>query len=139
MPIPIYKAPVLDLDVKSTIEIPLTRTIGAGAQDTRVSGMITYPFRIIQTKMFFGRNARNLIQYYWLYSSENSESTTGIPSGKNIYTKLTPLVYFIGEAEIKTINSQIDVLDKDQYIKLHIVNGLGVAYDGSGTITIQEL
>jgi len=139
MPIPIYKAPVLNLESKRIVEIPFTGTVGANAQITLVSNMITYPFRVTQARMIFDRNARNLIRHYWLHSGEREESTTGLPSGDNIYSRETSLGYFIGQATVRIANSSIDVLEGKRFIKLHTVSTLGVAYNISASITIQEI
>lgn len=138
MPIPIYRAPKLDLEGKYTIEIPFSASVGANTQLTLVSKRITYPFRILQTKMIFDRNARNLVQHYWLHSGEDGVSITGVPSGDNIYGAETPLGYIIGEATVRIISSMIDIDERNRFIKLHTVNGLGVAYYINCSIIIQE-
>lgn len=139
MPIPIFKAPVLDLESVKVVEIPFSGLVGAGAQLTLVSNMITYPFRILQCKMVFDRNARNLVHHYWLYAGDREGSTTGVPSGDNIYQKETPLGYFLGESLVRTVNSAIDILEVRRFIKLHTVNGLAVGYYINASITIQEI
>ena len=139
MPIPRYKAPKLDLRGKRTVEIPFNRSIPAGGQDTLLSNMIGYPFRILQTKMTFDRNARNLVQFIWLLSTDTATSTVGIPSGDNVFSKYTTLGIFIGESIVKILNSAIDVDSRNMYIKLHVINGLGVAYNVSCSMIIQEL
>lgn len=139
MRIPRYVAPKLDLERKRTVEIPFNGTIPAGGQNALLSNMIAYPFRILQTKMTFDRNARNLIQYIWLLSPDTDASTTAVSSGTNIFGKDTTLGIFIGETIEKILNSSIEVLERNMYIKLHIINGLAVPYNVSCSMIIQEI
>jgi len=134
-----YVAPKFELLTKRTVEIPFTSIINTLTHLTLVSGMIPYPFRILQCKMIFTDDANNLVQHAWLTSGNISVSTTGLPSGDNIFGVESPTAVFIGKGIIRRVNTNIEFISPRLYIKLYTYNGLGYAYRINCSIIIQEL
>lgn len=134
-----YVAPKFTLISKRIAELPFVGTIGAATWLTILTSPISYPFRIVQAKMTFTHEARNLVQYSWLISKNAGTSVTGYPSGDNIFAKETPTAYFIGNAIEKVINCNAEVPDKSTIIKLCTHNLNPYAYYINCTLMVQEM
>ena len=140
MAYPIFNTPEIQYPTKRQITIPLAQAVlNAGAQNTLVSSLIPFPFRIVQVKMFFSFTTNNLVRYYWLVSSSNDISTTGVPSGDNPFSGVGTLPYFVGEGIMrKEVCSYEDKAGR-KYVKLHTLNGSLVAQPINASVVVQEL
>lgn len=134
-----FKAPTFEMVAKRVAELPFSGPIAAGAMLSLVSGMITYPFRITRVKMIFTEDANNWIVHEWYVSANRSVSTTGRPSGVNIFGRESPVSSFIGKAIIRKVQCSIEVREGRQYIKLYTNNTGPYLYQINGTITIEEI
>lgn len=140
MAYPIFKTPEIQYPTKEQVVIPLAQDVLAiGAQNTLISSRIAVPFRIVQVKMFFSFTTANLLRYYWLVSTDNIPSTTGIPSGDNPFSGVGTLPYFVGEGIMRKELCAYKDVDGRKYIKLHAVNNSPVAQPINASVTIQRL
>ena len=139
MSIPQYKAPELELALKKILEIPFASAIAAGAHLSLVSGRIEFPFRVTGAKMVFTDDANNWIQHRWYVSANRSVSTTGTPSGDNIFSPKSPSAYFSGKGLIRRVYANREYPAIGLYIKLYTFNNSPYAYNISASITIQEM
>ena len=135
-----YRAPKFELSDKRQVELNFEGLVGAGAWLTFVPcPRIPYPFRVVLAKMVFTNEANNLVRVYWLTSTDDNPSTTGIPTGDNIFRKENPIQYFVGKAIIKRINANVEIPERNMFIKCHINNTLPYAYRVNNSLVIQEL
>ena len=134
-----FKAPRFEMVGKRVAELPFSGTIAAGGFLTIVSSMITYKFRILKVKMIFTEDANNWIVHEWLISGNRSTSTTGRPSGTNIFGRESPVSSFAGKAIVRNIACSIEVREERNYIKLYTRSTSPYAYFVNGTITIEEI
>jgi len=134
-----YLAPKFSLVSKRMSELPFVSSIGASTWLTIITSPIAYPFRIIQAKMTFTDEARNLVQHSWFTSRNASVSTTTYPSGDNLFGKEMTIAYFIGKAIEKVVNCNIEITDVPSYIKMCTRNLNPYTYLINCTLTIVEM
>ena len=135
----VFKAPKLKLEPTVLAEIPFEGAVPAGGYLTLVSGLIPHKYRVIRAKMFFTAAAANLVRHRWFVSRNRSAPTTGWPTDTNLYGRLSPTATFVGQSLIRQVTANIGVLEEGTYLKLATFNGLGVAYQANGSITIEEI
>jgi len=134
-----YRAPKIEAFVRREIEIPMSAAIAAASQGTIVTGLITFPFKVVKVKMYFRNDAANLVRCYWLVSESSTGSTTGIPPGDNLFKESVPLPYFVGEDEIREVLCYYEDEDGNKHIKLHVDNAHTIAQEVQATVTIRRL
>jgi len=139
MSTPGFKAPTLDLKPTLLAEIPFEGTVAAGGYLTLVSGYIPHKYRVIRAKMFFTNVAANLVRHRWYVSRTTMAPATEWPNDTNLYGRLSPTATFIGQSLIRQVTTNVEVLEEGTYLKLATFNGLGVAYQANGSITIEEI
>lgn len=139
MSIPIFRPPDFRLLTKRTVEIPFAGAVAGTSWLTLVTNRITYPFRILRAKMVFGQNANNLVQHYWLISTNSSTSITGVPSGDNIFSREAPVGYFAGHLTVRIADANLEYRETGLYVKLVTYNGNAAAYNLDCSLVIQEL
>lgn len=133
------RPPKLTLEPKRMFEIPFSGNVLAATQLTLLSGVIPFQFVVKGVTMVFNAEAMNQIRHYWLYGTDDVGSTTGVPSGVNIFSALTPVGYFTGHATIRKVDANILIPLSNARIKLHTDNLMNSAYDIVGSIKIQEV
>lgn len=124
---------------KRQVEINFNGTLATGAFLSVVAGPITYRFRIIQVKMIFTDDANNLVEHGWFISSNAGVSTTGFPSGDNIFSVESPATLFVGKHIVRIANTNVKIDEINRYIKLYTHNTCGTVYAFNCAIVIQEL
>lgn len=134
-----YQVPPIEFVPKRSWDIPMSGTVPGFSQATIVSGKITFPFRITRVRMWFRNDAAYSVLLYWLVSPNSTGSTTGIPSGDNIFAYAAPVPYFAAEDTVIEALSNYEDPDGNKYLKLHAVNGLAVLMDVLGIATVEEL
>lgn len=139
MSLSIPVTPTAKLKPRRRAELNFSGTVGAGTHLTIVSSAIPYGFRVKEAKMIFTVDANNNIRHYWLVSSEPSESTTGVPSGDNIFARENRQSYFIGKSFIRKAVTSLSYPDAPLYIKCHTWNQGAYPYVINCAINIEEL
>jgi len=134
-----FKAPTLDLKPTILAEIPFEGAVLAGGYLTLVSGYIPYKYRVIRAKMFFTAAASNLVRHRWYVGRSPNAPTGDWPTDTNLYGRLSPTATFIGWSLVRQVTTNVEVLEEGTYIKFATLNGLGVAYQANGSITIEEI
>jgi len=124
---------------KRQVELNFSGTIVNGAFNSVVAGPIPYKFRILLAKMIFTDDANNLVEHGWYISANNSVSTTGPPSGDNVFGRENPTQLFIGDNLIRVANCNVVVDQVNMYIKLYVHNTCGATYTFNCAMIIQEL
>jgi len=117
-----YKAPELVLSAKRMYELPFQAIVNAASQLTIVSGLITFKFKVIQVKMFFGNDHINNVWHYWLIGRNSGGSTTTVPPDDNMFGLMSPIALFVGHNEVITAYPDFSWTEERGYIKLHINN-----------------
>ena len=140
MAYPVFNTPEIQYPTKKQIVIPLAQAVlNAGAQQTLVSSLITFPFRIVQVKMFFSFTTQSLVRYYWLVSSSNDISNAGLPSGDNPFSGFGTLPYFVGEGIMRKEPCAYEDNVGKKYVKLHVQNNSPIAQPINASVVVQEL
>lgn len=137
--LPPFQVPPLKLEPKRQAEIPFRGTVGAGVFLTLVSGLISYPFRIIQVKMIFTDVANHLVEHRWFVDTNINQPTTGFPTGQNLFSRESPSAGFRGKALIRVVPCNLEFPDGDLRIILGTQNLSNYAYIFDCSCTIQEL
>ncbi|GAI65735.1 unnamed protein product [marine sediment metagenome] len=139
MDTPRFKAPKLELKPTILAEIPFEGAVAGGGYLTLVSGYIPHRYRVIRAKMFFTAAAANLVQHRWYVSRDSTAPPAAWPMDTNLYGRLSPTATFVGLSLIRQVAANIEVLEEGTYLKFSTFNGLGVAYQANGSITIEEM
>jgi len=134
-----FKAPKIEMFIKRAYEIPFSALVAATSQQTIVSGLISFKFRVTLVKMIFDTDHVNSVLYYWLIGRNNQGSTTGLPEGDNIFREIVPVNFFVGNGETRTLQPNVAWEEDKGYLKLHINNLNTYAVTVKATIGIQEL
>jgi len=131
--------PKLDLKGKKTLELPFMANILANTWLQLNSSRIMYPFRILGAKMIFDERANYNIDHYWILSPNRSESTTGVASGTNIFSRELETGYIRGSSRVRHIETVLEVAGGNVYIILSTENRNPWAYDIDASLIIQEI
>lgn len=133
-----YKAPTFEEVAKRLLTIPITSPIPATTHLTIVVGPITFRYRVLEGEMIFRNDAMDQVRYYWLVSRNRTPSTTGVPSGSNLFGYLAPVGYFVGTGITKRVFSGVTPGAEQEYIKLHTHNLNAFAQTINCSIQIEE-
>lgn len=139
MTLPRYEAPLIEIEDKPEYEIPFIATIGATAQGTTVISGLSKPYKILEARMYFPDDAVNNVLIYWLIARDGEGSTTGIPTGDNMFSPFATLQWFIGHADLVTIRGNIDITVLDTGLKMHVINNNAYAITMMSILKIREL
>jgi len=120
--LPYWTPPIVNIISRVEYEIPISGAIGANLQGTILSGIITIPFKITGVRFIFPDNAINNVRAYLLYATDDNTSTTGTPTGTNVFSRYSPTAYFVGHDAIINAYCNIDINDNRTRLKLHINN-----------------
>jgi hypothetical protein len=122
---------------KAQVNIPFMGTVGASTQLTLVSGMITFPFKIVGAEITFRDDAANSLRIYVLVSANTNTSTTDVPPDTNAFSQYSPTPYFVGEGTIKRASCFLPAFKGGMYIKVHANNLNAYAQTINATVTIE--
>ena len=134
-----YTAPKYELKAKRIAEIPFIATIGATAQLTILSDLISFPFVVRSILIDFSTDHINNVLHYVLLSTNRTTSTTSVPADTSAFTGLSGISYAIGDNREKRYFPNIEWRQTRSYIKVHVVNNNAYAVSVNATVTIEEL
>lgn len=135
----VFKAPKYREVAKDYLEIPFSATIAAATQNTIVVGPIMFPFKVTGVEMIFGADAADNLRYYWKVARNRQGSTTGVPSGRNIFGWMAPHGYFHGTGITKRANTSFKAREDEHYIKCHVNNLNAYAQAVNASLSIEEI
>lgn len=135
----IFTAPPFEVPPRRRVEVPFSGTVAALGYLTLVSGMITYPFRIVKAKMFFTDDAFNLVEMRWFISRSSNAPTGDFPTDDNVFGRESPTAGFIGRGIVRVVDCDIEVPGGMVHLKLSAYNGNAAAYYLNGSITLEAL
>ena|SRR3989304_758255 len=114
--------------------------LAAGAQITLVSGQISFRYRILKVKVFFGDDAVPDMRYYPMVGFTPGGSTTGLPEGQSIFAPLSPQSFMRAGFGKRECEPNLIVDSDRSYLKIHVQNNdalFAVGY--AAEITIRRL
>lgn len=114
--------------------------LAAGAQITLVSGQLSFRYRILKVKVFFGDDAVPDMRYYPMVGSTQGGSTTGLPEGQSIFAPLSPQAFMRAGYGKRECEPMLVIDSTRSYLKVHVQNNDAVYAIGyAAEITIQRL
>lgn len=131
--------PPIDWVYKRLYEIPFASAVAANTQLTILSDALTFPFQILEAKMFFDTDHINNVRYYFKYSSNRTLGTTAPPPDPNICSPLVSQVYFVGNGFMRKARTNLKVVDLPAYLKVHIDNTNAWAIQANASILLTEI
>lgn len=111
----------------------------AAAELTLVSKRINYPFKILSFNASFALNTNRTLKLRCFISPDKSASTTGEPTGQNIFATLGEDSYLIGDDEQKNLKHEVNVRESGMYLKIHAENIDTFAHTVDAFIVIETL
>jgi len=139
MRVPRFIIPEFALKPVRQVEIPFRIAVPTLGYRSVVSGLVSYPFKVVQAKMVFSEEANNLVEHGWFTDINDGVSTTGPPPGDNIFGREGAGAYFTGKGVVKTANTNVEFPTYGLYIKFYTFNGCAYAYTANGSIVIQQI
>ena len=114
--------------------------VAAGAQQTSVSSLIPFPYRILKVKIFVLDDAVPDLRYYVLVDGTNSTSTTTLPTGVSIFAPYSGIQYIRASQGSRICEPLYDVRESESFLKVHVQNNdANFACDYAAEITIEEM
>ena len=135
----IYVPPTLRAVEKESYEIPFIAPALLTGQNGYSSGSIDFPFKVTKIRMYFPDNAVYGIDVYWLTATTPAISTVAMSEGQNLFSPFSPVVRFIGHADIVTLYPNRVIEATHPYIKMHVVNNNAYAITLMGIVTIRRV
>jgi hypothetical protein len=134
-----YIAPRYSLTAKRTAEIPFMATVGAAAQLTILSDLISFPFVVRSILIDFGSDHVDRVLHYVLLSTNRTTSITVVPADTNAFTGLSTIGYAIGDNREKRFYPNVEWRQTRSYMKVHVINNNAYAVNVKVNVTIEEL
>jgi len=138
-PIPIFKAPKFEFPLKRCGEIPFITTLGAGLHLTMVSSVLGFDFRVSMVRMNFDNDHNNNVRHYWLCSHNEGVSTTGPPPDENVFERILPTSYIIGDNRELRLYPNFYFYGARNFLKLHVHNLNVYTVDINASAYLEEL
>ena len=138
-PIPIFKAPKFEFPLKRCGEIPFTTLLAPNTHLTMLSSVIPFDFRISMVRMNFDNDHNNNVRHYWLCSHNEGVSTTGPPADENVFERILPTSYIIGDNRELRLYPNFYFYGARNFLKLHVHNLNVYTVDINASAYIEEL
>jgi len=138
-PIPVFKAPKFEFPLKRCGEIPFTTLLAANTHLTMLSSVIPFDFRISMVRMNFDNDHNNNVRHYWLCSHNEGVSTTGPPPDENVFERILPTSYIIGDNRELRLYPNFYFYGARNFLKLHVHNLNVYTVDINASAYIEEL
>lgn len=134
-----YMSPEILFNRRRLINIPISGTIGATAQNSFSTSHIPFKYRIVKVRMYFRDDAVWNVLMYWFSSSNPQGSTANLPDGTNIFAYASNTPFFVSDGPPVEAECSYESNEDEHYIKLHVVNNNGYATNVNGVVTIEEV
>jgi hypothetical protein len=127
------------MKAKRTAEILFFAAVGAGAQLTILSDLISFPFVVRSIIIDFGEDHLDSVLHYVLLSTNRTTSVTAVPADTNAFTGLSTIDYAIGDNREKRYYPNTIWRETKSYVKVHAINFNTYAVNIKVNVTIEEL
>jgi len=113
--------------------------VDANSEKTLSSDIIRFPFRTLTFRIKFTTNNPMMTRIKLFLSGDPTCPTTGEPTGTNLFAGYGATTYITGHNETVYLDHEIEIPERNTYIKMYALNNDTLEQDMLAIITIERI